>query len=195
MRILYLNHHVAEFGGTFFRAFGAVCHLAVRGQRVTLMTISPSRRLDFERETRLGVEILHSPDLLFDPGRTGWDLWDTLCRMAYVRRQTWDIIHAWDCRPVVIQPALYARRCCGTKQVIDWCDWWGRGRIQPNVPAGRSSCCTPPRDVFRGGLPQAGRSLDGGLVGPVAPGPAAWGKARVDAVVAARMRCESPAQR
>jgi glycosyltransferase involved in cell wall biosynthesis len=139
MRLLFLNHNVARQGGTFFRAFQFARHLAARGHAVTLLTISARRRWRFEREVTAGVEIIHTPDLLWGLGRTGWDPWDTLRRTSYLRGQAWDIIHAWDCRPVVILPALHARRQSrrtGGSLFIDWCDWWGRGGTQAERPDG-----------------------------------------------------------
>jgi glycosyltransferase involved in cell wall biosynthesis len=137
MRLLFLNHNVVRRGGTYFRAFQAARHLAARDHQVRLLAISSARRWGFEREVRQGVEIIHTPDLLWGGGRSGWDAWDTAWRMLHLRGQTWDIIHAWDCRPVVILPALYARRRsrrAGGKLVIDWCDWWGRGGTQAERP-------------------------------------------------------------
>jgi glycosyltransferase involved in cell wall biosynthesis len=130
MRLLFLNHNVAWRGGTFYRAYHVGHYLAQRGHSVTLLTISQNRRWGFEHEESDGVHIVHTPDLLSGSGRSGWDPWDTLNRSGYLRGKQWDIIHAWDCRPAVILPALYARRQCkknGAKLVIDWCDWWGRG--------------------------------------------------------------------
>ncbi|MCC6188953.1 MAG: glycosyltransferase [Anaerolineales bacterium] len=137
MRILFLNHNVARQGGTYFRAFQAARHLAARGHAVTLLTISACQRWRFEREAAAGVDLLHTPDLLWGLGRTGWDPWDTARRLGWLRGRAWDIIHAWDSRPVVILPALFARRQsrrAGGKLFIDWCDWWGRGGTQAERP-------------------------------------------------------------
>jgi glycosyltransferase involved in cell wall biosynthesis len=133
MRILYLNHNVARHGGTFYRAYHVGRYLTRHGHSVTLLTISASKHRGFEREVSEGVEIIHTPDLLWGLGRSGWDPWDTVNRIAYLRDKQWNIIHAWDCRPVVILPALYARRQShkiSGKLVIDWADWWGRGGVQ-----------------------------------------------------------------
>ena len=130
MRILFLNHNVARRGGTYYRVYDVARYLVQRGHAVTLLTISTKRRWGFQREMSAGVEIVHTPDLLWGVGRTGWDPWDTLNRIYYLCGSDWDIIHAWDSRPAVILPALFARRGsrrrCG-KLVIDWADWWGRG--------------------------------------------------------------------
>jgi len=128
MRILMLNHNVAERGGTYFRAFDVARYLTKRGHEVCLLTISPSRRWGFDHIVKDGVEIVHTPDLFWGRGRTGWDPWDTLHRIIFLHKKKWDIIHAWDSRPAVILPALYARRQSrNSKLIIDWCDWWGRG--------------------------------------------------------------------
>jgi glycosyltransferase involved in cell wall biosynthesis len=133
MRILFLNHNVVRKGGTFFRAYHVGRFLVRAGHSVTLLTISADRRFRFGREISEGVELVYTPDWLWGVGRTGWDPFDTLSRILYLRAQRWDIVHAWDCRPVVILPALHARRsssACDGKLIIDWCDWWGRGGTQ-----------------------------------------------------------------
>src|SRR4051794_13170334 len=110
MRILMLNHNVAWRGGTFFRAYHFARHLGRRGHSVTLLTISPGRRMGFTTNHRDGITLVETPDLLWGVGRTGWDPWDTVNRLAWLRTKTWDIVHAWDCRPAVILPALYAKQ-------------------------------------------------------------------------------------
>ena len=132
LRLLFLNHNVVRAGGTYYRAFDAARHLVRRGHSVTLLSISPKSRFRIEREIVEGVEIVHTPDLFWGIGRSGWDPWDVLVRTKFVREGEWDIVHAWDCRPAVILPAIAARlgRKERTKLVIDWCDWWGRGGTQ-----------------------------------------------------------------
>jgi glycosyltransferase involved in cell wall biosynthesis len=58
--------------------------------------------------------------------RSGWDAWDTLRRVEWIRRHRFDIVHAVESRPVVLFPALYAQRR-GAALIMDWCDWFGRG--------------------------------------------------------------------
>jgi glycosyltransferase involved in cell wall biosynthesis len=140
MRILFVNHNVAWTGGTFFRAFHLGQHLARSGHSVTLFTISAKRKFGYKREICQGVEIIHFPDWFLGVGRSGWDPWDTMNRIIYLIGQAWDIVHAWDCRPAVIFPALFARCQANkktntkTKLVIDWCDWFGRGGTQDERP-------------------------------------------------------------
>jgi N-acetylglucosaminyldiphosphoundecaprenol N-acetyl-beta-D-mannosaminyltransferase len=132
-RILFLNHNVVRGGGTFFRAFDAARYLTRRGHSVTLLSISAESRWRLEREIVEGVEIIHTPDLFWGIGRSGWDPWDVLARIRFVAGRKWDLIQAWDSRPVVILPALVARlfsRKRNAKLIIDWSDWWGRGGTQ-----------------------------------------------------------------
>lgn len=151
MRILFLNHNIARKGGTFYRSYHAGRFLARAGHAVTLLAISANSRARFTRETSEGVELVHSPDLLWGLGRTGWDPFDTLSRIGYLQGRRWDIVHAWDCRPVVILPALFARRssrASGGKLVIDWCDWWGRGGTQAERPGRAAKVLYGPIETF-----------------------------------------------
>jgi glycosyltransferase involved in cell wall biosynthesis len=126
VRILFLNHNPA-FRGTFFRAHQLARELSRRGHALTLVTTSRAARLQARWRDIDGVRVLEAPDLLFGPGRTGWDPWNALRRMASLRAEAFDLIHGFDCRPVVIGPALAVRQRTGARLVLDWADWWGRG--------------------------------------------------------------------
>ena len=98
-----------------------------------------------------GVEIIHTPDLLWGLGRSGWDPWDTINRVLCLRGKQWDIIHAWDCRPAVILPAIYALWQSSTVQgklIIDWADWWGRGGTQAERPGKLAKLFYAPLETF-----------------------------------------------
>ncbi|GIW08104.1 MAG: hypothetical protein KatS3mg060_2909 [Dehalococcoidia bacterium] len=127
MQVLFLNHNVAFSGGTFNRALQIGQILSARGHQVTLLSISPSNRWAVTEKCVEDVRLLETPDLLSGRGRTGWDPYDTLRRIGLVSKPGWDLIHAWDCRPAVILPALAAQRASSARLLIDWCDWWGRG--------------------------------------------------------------------
>jgi glycosyltransferase involved in cell wall biosynthesis len=133
MRILYLNHNVAWSGGTFFRALPCATALAARGHDVTLLSISPKRRVRADHRQHEGVHVIETPDLFWGRGRSGWDPWDVLNRIATLHgNRHWDIVHSWDCRPVAILPALWARARSRphSRLLTDWADWWGRGGTQ-----------------------------------------------------------------
>lgn len=129
MRILMLNHNT-KWRGTFFRAFHFARCLAKWGHEVTVVTISESSRWRFRIEYLQGVRLVESPDLLSGKGRTGWDPYDTVRRILFtLGDQDFDIVHAFDCRPAVILPALTLKHFRGTTLASDWADWWGRGGI------------------------------------------------------------------
>ncbi len=129
MNILMLNHNI-KWRGTFFRAFHFAKCLVQRGHTVTLLTISPTRRLRCSRETVEGVRVIETPDLLWGQARTGWDLYNTLWRItSLVKTGPYDVVHGFDCRPVVIFPALVLKKTRAVPFVSDWADWWGRGGI------------------------------------------------------------------
>lgn len=125
VKILMLNHNVA-WRSTFFRAFYLGRELALRGHQVSVATISPDRIARPRISEREGVEIIETPDLGVGLARTGWDLWDSAWRISRFSRGGFDVVHGFDCRPVVLAPSL-ALQLSGTPWVSDWADWWGRG--------------------------------------------------------------------
>ena len=126
MRILYLNHNVVG-SGTFLRAFHLGRELAAAGHQVTLVTTSRSARIGARATSRSGVHVIEAPDLWSGRARTGWDPYNTLTRISWLRRREFDVVHAFDSRPAVIYPALSVTQRNGTPLFMDWADWWGRG--------------------------------------------------------------------
>jgi glycosyltransferase involved in cell wall biosynthesis len=126
VRILYLNHNVAG-SGTYQRAFNLGRQLVGRGHAVTLVTTSRSRRRGSDEQDVHGVRVMETPDLLLAGARNGWDPWNAGWRIRRLQREQFDLIHAFDCRPVVIGPALAQVRRSGAPLFLDWADWWGRG--------------------------------------------------------------------
>jgi len=127
MRLLFLNHNVI-WRSTFYRCFHLGRYLVRRGHEVTLYTIHPQRRAGIELIEQQGVKIVQFPDLFWGIGRSGWDPWDVWQRLRRLRTETYDLVHAFDSRPVVIHPALAVHRQ-GVPLVMDWADWWGRGGV------------------------------------------------------------------
>jgi glycosyltransferase involved in cell wall biosynthesis len=125
MRILYVNHNTVG-SGTYNRAFHLAREMVRRGHELTLVTTSRSARVRARWTEREGVQVLESPDLLWGRGRTGWDPYNVLRRIWALQGSPFEIVHAFDCRPAVIFPALAAARGSATV-LIDWADWWGRG--------------------------------------------------------------------
>ncbi len=133
MDILYLNHNV-KGRSTYHRCFQFAKHLVARGHHVDLLTISPTERVRFRESNNAGVHIIETPDLLVGMTRTGWDPYDTWRRTNFLKNRRYDLIHAFDCRPAVILPALAQRRRDGATLLTDWADWWGRGGIIDERP-------------------------------------------------------------
>lgn len=128
MRILFLNHNVAGTG-TYQRCSNLARGLAARGHEVVLVTTSRTARVEGRWSSEAGgrLRILEAPDVFWGRGRTGWDPINVARRIAALRSDTFELIHAFDCRPVVILPALALQRRTGAALFIDWADWWGRG--------------------------------------------------------------------
>ena len=126
MKILMLNHNVI-WRSTFFRAFYFGRELSDRGHEVTVVTISPHRLLRAEESVIEGVRVLQTPDLGVGLARTGWDPWDALLRTGRLLQEPFDVVHGFDCRPVVLVPSLALAVGGRVPWVSDWADWWGRG--------------------------------------------------------------------
>jgi glycosyltransferase involved in cell wall biosynthesis len=127
MRILYLNHNVI-WRSTFFRCIHFARYLAGRGHEVTIFTIHPKQRFGIETSIIHGVRVVQFPDWLWGIGRSGWDLFDLRQRLKFLKHEQYDLVHAFDSRPVVIHPARVLQKR-GIPLVLDWADWWGRGGI------------------------------------------------------------------
>jgi glycosyltransferase involved in cell wall biosynthesis len=118
-----LNHNVV-WRSTFFRAFYLARELAEIGHDLTLATISAGRRLRPEAYDLEGVHIVETPDWGVSLARTGWDPWDAAWRRHRFLQEPFDVVHGFDCRPVVLVPSLaFSRR--GVPWVSDWADCWG----------------------------------------------------------------------
>jgi glycosyltransferase involved in cell wall biosynthesis len=121
-----LNHNVI-WRSTFYRAFYFGRELVDRGHHVTIATISADRALRPREHEIEGVRVVETPDWGVSLARTGWDPWDGAWRCLRFRRDRFDIVHGFDCRPVVLAPSLFLQRFRGVPWVSDWADWWGRG--------------------------------------------------------------------
>jgi len=122
--VLMLNHNVV-WRSTFFRAFYFARELADLGHDVTLATISATRRLGPETYDLEGVHVVESPDWGVGLARTGWDPWDALWRCRRFLGERFDVVHGFDCRPVVLGPSLALQKFRGVPWVSDWADCWG----------------------------------------------------------------------
>jgi glycosyltransferase involved in cell wall biosynthesis len=128
MHFLMVVHNVVE-KGTYWRALYLARAVARRGHEVTIIATSREHRFRSESyfDIQAGVRILETPDLFKGPLRSGWDLWDSFFRIMQTCELRFDLVHAFESRPVVIFPALYWQRWRKVPLVLDWCDWFGRG--------------------------------------------------------------------
>ena len=110
--------------GTYWRALGFAQELVQLDYDVTLLAVAANRRWGFAEQVVNGVRVVESPDLM---PRSGYDLWDVVNRLAWVQKRPFDLVHAFETRPVNIFPALRARQRHKIPFVTDWCDWFGRG--------------------------------------------------------------------
>ena len=80
---------------------------------------------------RDGVRVVEAPDLLWGKLRQGVDLWNAFVRCRVAKRfhneQPFDIIHAVDCRPNVVLPALYVQHRLHVPFILSWWDLFGKG--------------------------------------------------------------------
>lgn len=125
MRILMLGLNQPG-KGTFWRMWHLSRQMVLRGHTVTLIAASPRARLRGHTFASEGVTIVETPDLLWGPLRSGWDIWNSAYRIGWLRGRPFDVVHAFETRPVNLLPALAARRH-GLAVCFDWCDWFGRG--------------------------------------------------------------------
>jgi len=127
LKILLLNHNVAFSGGaTFYRALQLARGFARGGHSATLMASSPRNVWDFQEQIIDKVRLIISPGILPTRWRYGFDPYEILRRIRRVRGAQYDIVHAFDNRPTVLYPALACQKK-GSRLVMDWCDWFGRG--------------------------------------------------------------------
>jgi glycosyltransferase involved in cell wall biosynthesis len=136
-RILMLLFVPARRGG-YWRALHFARQLVKRGHQVTLMAMSPRNRCQFECHLDQGVTIVETPDLLWGALRSGWDGWDCLRRIGWLHGHHFDLVHAFDARPIAVLPALYLQARHAIPLIMDWEDWFGRGgsveeRVNPIV--------------------------------------------------------------
>ena len=137
LRILMVLYNQAG-RGTYWRAVNLARGLDEKGHTVHLLAISPKKRFQsvVRSDKRSTVTIVETPDLFRGPLRSGWDFWDVLMRIRWIRGHSFDLVHTFESRPVAIFPSVYAQRKYSIPLIMDWCDWFGKGgsvEQRPNV--------------------------------------------------------------
>lgn len=128
MRVAFFIHNQAGTG-PYFKVLEQCSALVQCGQDVTLFCTSPHRRTGISVAERDGVRVVEFPDLLVGPLRQGVDLWNAIHRILYARKWQFDVVHAVDCRPNVIIPALAVKYSQKTPLILSWWDLFGGGGL------------------------------------------------------------------
>ena len=147
LRILMLVCNLPG-GGTYLRALALGQGLSARGHSVTLVATSRTRRKGFDVRLVKGVSVVEAPDLLPGSLRSGWDPWGATARIAWLRESDFDLVHAFENRPVNLLPALYFRHRRGLPILSDWCDWFGRGGSVEERPSALVRTLLRPVETF-----------------------------------------------
>lgn len=136
--------------GTYWRAYYLGRELAHRGARVTVIATAPIERAHFAVRLEEGgrLALVEAPDQLHGSLRSGWDVWASLARTLWLQMGTFDVIHAFECRPTALLPALHQQFWRNTSLVIDWCDWFGSGGSVEERPAGVQKILLRPVETF-----------------------------------------------
>ena len=145
--------------GTYWRALSLGQALVERQHSVTLLAVSPGRRWGYDIYEMKGVTVVETPDLLSGSLRSGWDAWDVLARIHWLRGRTFDLVHAFEGRPVAMLPALYLHQTQDIPWISDWCDWFGRGGSVEERPNPLLRGLLRPVETFFEEVPR--RSADG----------------------------------
>ena len=126
MRILFITLNIVQ-QGTYWRTYHLGKQLVKRGHQVTLLATGKTNRVKFNVTQAEGMELVESPDLWQGIFRSGYDPWNTLRRLLWLRGRKYDLVHGFEARPTVIYPARVAASSNQAPLVLDWADWFGRG--------------------------------------------------------------------
>jgi len=149
MKILFILFNPVG-KGTYWRGLFLARGLAQQGHKVTVMATSRSRRFKFHThlDEHPNVTVVQTPDLLWGSLRFGWDIWNVIARIIWSFTKQFDLVHAFESRPVVILPALYWQRVRGVTLLLDWCDWFGKGGSLEERPNGLVRMGLRPFETF-----------------------------------------------
>ena len=126
MNILVIIHNQKNTG-PYYKVLEMCISLANINNKIFLLCTSNYRRCKIKRTVESQVNIFEAPDLLFGRLRQGLDVWNIINRIFIINKLEIDVIHAIDCRPVVIFPAIYLKYKLKVPLVISWWDLFGNG--------------------------------------------------------------------
>lgn len=125
-RILFLTYNATN-KGTFFRAFNIAKQLSRSGFNIDLITTSPTNKFKITKFKKDNVSIIEMPDLLNGTLRSGWDMWNSINRIFWLKSKKYDLVHAFESRPTVLIPLLFLHMKNKTPVIMDWADLFGNG--------------------------------------------------------------------
>jgi glycosyltransferase involved in cell wall biosynthesis len=114
--------------------------LATSGFRVSLLTVSPGRRVWPQSSVEAGVQITETPNLLtlmYALG-SGYGAIGIPYRVLYSLGNRFDLVHSFDHKPNVLLPAIFLNKLKETPLVADWSDWWGTSSDGSGLQEGKS---------------------------------------------------------
>ena len=126
MKLLIIIHNQVGTG-PFSKVFEMCIALTKLENEVTLVCTSKSNKFRIKEYINETVNVIECPDLFNGKLRQGLDLWNTFWRYLILRKHKYDLIHAIDCRPVVILPSLALKRKLKIPLVLSWWDLFGEG--------------------------------------------------------------------
>lgn len=126
MKILLL-FHIQVGTGAYQKVLEMASSLSKVGCKVFLVVTSKKKRLRIKKYVYDEVYIYEAPDLLWGKLRQGIDPWNIIVRTFSLLFQKFDVIHAVDCRPVVIIPSLILKTMLKIPLIISWWDLFGSG--------------------------------------------------------------------
>ena len=126
VKILIIIHNQSNTG-PYFKILELCEALININLEVVLLCTSRTKRLQIKHHIINSIEIIESPDLLMGKFRQGIDIWNTFNRIFTLRKLKFDLIHAIDCRPVVIIPALIIKNKLKIPLIISWWDLFSSG--------------------------------------------------------------------
>lgn len=137
MKILFIVFNETN-KGTYFRALGFAKEMTSRGHRVTIIATSPINKYKInEIIIEKNILLVEMPDLFSGALRSGWDIWNIINRIHWLKNKKFDLVHSFESRPTVLFPSLFLKKK-DTPLIMDWADWFGKGgsveeRINPII--------------------------------------------------------------
>lgn len=127
-----------EGKGTYLRAYFLGNELVKLGHEVTILAGNITGKRTCERIEN-GLRIVTFPRLFKGVFLSGWGFDEMIYRLFWIKRNEFDLVHAFECRPTTYFPARHLQRR-GAAFFTDWADWLGEGGSVEERPNGIKKC-------------------------------------------------------